>query len=151
MSALLPEVTGRALSERDLPRLASTLAAAGLPVEDLGGRDRSFFAFQDRSGEPVGFAGYELYGTDALLRSVVILPTVRGKGYGRAITEWMMAELARRGAATVFLLTTTAAPFFEKMGFRRLDRSQAPAAIAATTEFGSLCPSTAMFMGRAIS
>jgi amino-acid N-acetyltransferase len=48
------------------------------------------------------------------------------------------------------LLTTTAAAFFEKRGYRRLARTSAPAAIRATTQFSALCPSTATLMVKAM-
>jgi len=57
--------------------------------------------------------------------------------------EEMAAELKVRDT---YLLTTTAAEFFEYLGYRQLDRNLAPAAIALTKEFSSLCPSTAVFM-----
>jgi amino-acid N-acetyltransferase len=46
----------------------------------------------------------------------------------------------------IYLLTTTAAEFFTHLGYRQVDRALAPAAIASTKEFSSLCPSTAVFM-----
>jgi amino-acid N-acetyltransferase len=46
----------------------------------------------------------------------------------------------------MFLLTTTAETFFERRGYRRVDRSQAPLAIQSTSEFASLCPASSAFM-----
>jgi N-acetylglutamate synthase-like GNAT family acetyltransferase len=48
----------------------------------------------------------------------------------------------------VFLLTTTAVPLIARLGFRRIERSEAPATIASTTEFSSLCPASAAIMRR---
>jgi amino-acid N-acetyltransferase len=46
----------------------------------------------------------------------------------------------------IYLLTTTAENFFKKYGFANADRTKAPDAIRTTSEFSSLCPSTAVFM-----
>jgi N-acetylglutamate synthase-like GNAT family acetyltransferase len=123
--------------------LAAALAAAGLPTEDLEDGGRSFFAFED-NGRPIGFGGFELYGEDALLRSVVILQEARGMGYGRAVTEAVLARAHEAGARTAYLLTTTAEAFFEHDGFRRVERSTAPASILATRQATTICATAAL-------
>ena len=52
------------------------------------------------------------------------------------------------GANTAYLLTTDAVQFFERMGFRRIERSAAPADILSTRQAALLCPSTAALMAR---
>jgi amino-acid N-acetyltransferase len=67
-------------------------------------------------------------------------------GLGRRLVtaaEEMATELKVR---EVYLLTTTAAELFKRLGYRQVDRNLAPPAIALTKEFTSLCPSTATFM-----
>ena len=150
-SGPVPELSGSAVDETLMPLLAEALAAEGLPTEDLDGEARRFFAFRDRAGTLVGFAGMELLGANALLRSLIVLPPAREARHGTAIVGWIAAEAARRGVRTLFLLTTTAAPFFEKLGFRRIGRDEAPPAVAATAEFGRLCPSSAVFMARSVA
>jgi amino-acid N-acetyltransferase len=46
----------------------------------------------------------------------------------------------------MYLLTMTAEGFFERRGYRRVDRTQAPLAIKSTPEFASLCPASSAFM-----
>jgi amino-acid N-acetyltransferase len=46
----------------------------------------------------------------------------------------------------LFLLTTTAAPFFARRGFAPVKRSTAPEAMTKSPQFASLCPSTAACM-----
>jgi mannose-6-phosphate isomerase-like protein (cupin superfamily) len=58
--------------------------------------------------------------------------------------------MATRGVRDVYLLTTTAARFFERAGFATIPRDQAPLAICQTTEFRSLCPASATFMGKGV-
>ena len=46
----------------------------------------------------------------------------------------------------IYLLTTTAEAFFERLGYRRVDRMQAPPSIQSTREFASLCPANSAFI-----
>ena len=128
--------------------LAAALRQAGLPVEDLGRAGQRFWRFAADGGDLLGYAGLEGDGPDVLLRSVMIDPAARGRGHGRALVDAMAAEAARRGIARLWLLTLDAAGFFEKAGFVRVPRDTAPPVIAATAEFGSLCPLTAVCMAR---
>ncbi len=125
------------------PDLAAALAAASLPIEDLTDAGRTFYRF-DTDGAPVGYAGYELYGPDALLRSVVVLPEMRGRGFGRAIAEEALGRAYLEGARTAYLLTTTAEEFFEHLGFRPIARTKAPASILATRQATTICATAAL-------
>jgi N-acetylglutamate synthase-like GNAT family acetyltransferase len=94
----------------------------------------------------VGYGGLELFGGDALLRSVVVKPAYRRAGHGRAIVEDLIARATRIGAQEIWLLTSTAPAFFTVMGFSCTPRDAASPAIAASREFSSLCPSSAVLM-----
>lgn len=130
--------------------LAATLGDEGLPTGDLSDPGRRFHAYRTLSGEIVGYAGYEPYGEAAFLRSLVVLPAWRGKGVGKAI----VARLARRAfderARTAWLMTTSAAAFFEAIGFKRTERAMAPQAILDTRQARELCPSSAVVLSRSI-
>jgi amino-acid N-acetyltransferase len=47
---------------------------------------------------------------------------------------------------TLYLLTTTAAPFFERYGYGAVAREEVPRPIRDTTEFTDLCPASATCM-----
>jgi len=56
-------------------------------------------------------------------------------------------DLAKgKGINTFYLLTTTAEDFFKKQSWNVTDRVQVPEEISQTTEFLSVCPSTATCM-----
>lgn len=129
--------------------LRAALAGAGLPVDDLTDAGRSFYRFS-RDGETVGFGGLELYGEAALLRSIVVLSDQQGFGFGHAITLGLLEQAHRKGARAAYLLTETAAPFFQSLGFRPLGRDDAPAAILTTRQAASLCPASAVLMVRSL-
>jgi len=129
--------------------LRAALVAAGLPVDDLSEAGRNFFRLTD-GVNTIGFGGFECHGEHALLRSLVVLPQHRGDGRGKAAAELLMRKASELGARTAYLLTTDAAPFFERLGFRPLERTAAPEEILATRQASSLCPSTAALMARPI-
>ena len=138
------------LKPGDLVRLAELLNAEGLPSGDLREPDVRLFAFRDGDAV-VGFAGLEVYGKDALLRSVVVDPERRRAGLGRAVVEATLAEARRFGATRAFLLTVSAKGYFERLGFASIDRASAPAAILATRQAAGLCPSTAPLMTKSLA
>jgi amino-acid N-acetyltransferase len=95
--------------------------------------------------------GLELHGDVALLRSLVVEPAHRGSGDGVALVAAAEEHARHHGVRQIYLLTTTAAPFFARLGWRDADRDGAPDAIRRTREFSGLCPSTASFMVKAVT
>jgi N-acetylglutamate synthase-like GNAT family acetyltransferase len=138
------------LRPEDLPRLTKLLDAEGLPSGDLCEPGVRLFAFRD-GGAVVGFAGLEVYGKDALLRSVVVDPARRRAGLGRAIVDVTLAEAQKLGATRAFLLTTAAKAYFERLGFASIDRASAPNTILSTRQAAGLCPSTAPLMVKTLA
>lgn len=123
--------------------LRDALTSSDLPTEDLNEPGRAFFRFE-RAGDAVGFGGFELYGADALLRSVVVLPDHRGNGLGTDMSRQLIALARQAGAQRVYLLTTTAAAFFTRLGFEPVDRIDAPPAILSTRQATTICSTAAM-------
>ncbi len=136
-------------ADRDAGMVAA-LQAEGLPTDDLTEPGRRFFVYRTLSGEVVGYAGFELYGTEAFLRSLVVVPSWRGKGVGKAIVSRLTRRAFDEGARTGWLLTTSAAAFFEAIGFKRVERADAPEAILNTRQAKGLCPASAAVLRRAI-
>jgi N-acetylglutamate synthase-like GNAT family acetyltransferase len=130
--------------ERD--GLRAALIRTGLPAADVGEAGLLFWRFETLNDVPVGFGGLEIHGSDALLRSLVILPPLRDIGLGRAIVEVLETEAAARQCQTVYLLTTAQAEFFSRLGYAPCARGEVPEAIRASREFASLCPADAAVM-----
>jgi N-acetylglutamate synthase-like GNAT family acetyltransferase len=129
--------------ERD--GLKAALARGGLPADDVEHDGPLFWRFE-RDDMPVGFAGIEVHGTDALLRSLITLPPLRQQGVGGAMIDKMEVEARARGASAIYLLTNDAVSFFAKRGYAPCGRDGVPAAIAATAQFARLCPASATVM-----
>ena len=102
------------------------------------------------SGAVVGAAALEVYGDAALLRSVVVAAGMQGQGLGRRLTAAALALAAERGVGTVFLLTTTAAAFFERLEFQAIDRERVPDLVRSSVEFQWACPASAVVMQRQV-
>lgn len=124
--------------------LKLALSASGLPTEDLEDAECSFFRAVTSDGSTVGYAGIEACGGDVLLRSIVILPEHRGKALGKALTKETLRSA--NVSSAVFLATTTAAPFFENLGFVVVQRSDVPAVVLATRQLSGICPASATIM-----
>jgi N-acetylglutamate synthase-like GNAT family acetyltransferase len=132
----------------DNPVLTAALEAAGLPTNDLIEPGRHFFRFTN-GDRLIGFIGWELNeDRSALLRSLVVMPSERGKGAGKAIVSWALTRLAELGVADVFVLTTTAESLILKLGFVRCERHSAPASIRESRQFTGLCPASAALLQR---
>ena len=125
--------------------LKAELSYARLPTDDLLETGQMFFG--DGSG---GYGGLHIVGANALVRSVVISPTVRRGGHGRRILEGLASESSATGVTHLWLLTNDQAAFFKSCGFEVADRSTAPEAIRETRQFAGLCPATATFMRREV-
>lgn len=145
-----PFLVDREVSGQD-PGLREALGAAALPVDDLDEPGRRFYAFDSLAGERLGHGGFELYGRDLLLRSMVVAPAARGRGIGAAVLALLLRRAFDQGARQAWLLTTDAAGFFQRQGFTRVERSAAPAAILATRQASTLCAASAALMTRAIT
>jgi amino-acid N-acetyltransferase len=133
----------------DAAAIAALLRAADLPHEDIGPHLENFLVARI-GDEIVGAIGLEVHGLDALLRSLVVAPELRGKGVGDGLTQTIVARARTVGVRRLFLLTTTAEKFFLRRGFAVVARAIVPPAIAGTAEFRSLCPATAVCMARTL-
>jgi amino-acid N-acetyltransferase len=127
------------------------LASANLPTVDLTAAHCEHFFFAGPPGQPTGLIGLELFGAVALLRSLVVVPGRRGGGDGAALLAHAEHHARSNGVHALYLLTTTAEPFFAKHGYTHAPRETAPAAIRSTREFAGICPASSAFMSRILS
>jgi N-acetylglutamate synthase-like GNAT family acetyltransferase len=132
------------------PEVETLLIAGGLPVSDLGSvADLHLFGMRT-DHELIGLVAVEAYATVGLLRSLAVAERHRGAGHGRALVAHAEAWAAQDGLKALYLLTETAAQFFSALGYRPAARSEAPPAIAATSQFTTFCPESATLMRKAL-
>ncbi|MBP6013635.1 MAG: GNAT family N-acetyltransferase [Alphaproteobacteria bacterium] len=133
--------------ESDWSSIEGLLRACDLPI--AGARDHlGDFVLAETQDRVVGCAGAEIFGEEALLRSVAVTGERREQGVGGKMVGAVLANLRGRGVKDVVLLTTTAEEFFAARGFRRIARGEVPASVQASAEFNGACPDSAIVMLR---
>lgn len=147
------EWTIEPLKSEERAQAIDLLAANSLPTDDLRGRDATLLAAHHLPPEATrpafgGVIGLERFGEVGLLRSLAVRRELRGRGLGVALVRAIEALASRSGVRSLYLLTTTAEAFFAANGYARLERDRAPEAIRGTSEFSSVCPKSAVFMGK---
>jgi amino-acid N-acetyltransferase len=134
----------------DLPGVQTLLADCRLPTDGIELLTDNCIAARVGS-KVVGCIALEPYGRSALLRSLAVAPDCRGRSLGRNLCARMVSHARLLGVEQLYLLTTDADRYFAALGFKRIERSEAPAQIQATAQFRSLCPKSAVCMARDIS
>ena len=137
------------LGADELPEVTALLGANGLPTADLSAAIR-FLGVRDGDGLE-GVVGVERHGELGLLRSLAVRQDRRESGLGSALVLEVERLAAAEGVGALYLLTTTAEPFFSRRGYSRIGRDSVPMAIRETSEFALVCPSTAAVMQKALS
>jgi amino-acid N-acetyltransferase len=127
----------------DIKRL---LEASALTTDDLTRELPGNFLVLRQGPDLMAVVGIEGAGPAALLRSLAVSEHLRGGGVGRQMVASAEAMARRRGVISLYLLTTTAADYFLKLGYRNAPRGTAPAVIRSTPQFSWLCPASSSFM-----
>lgn len=140
----------RSARRTDLTSVEHLLASASLPVAGVAEHFGTFVVAEDETAI-IGAAGLELYpGGCAILRSLIVDPRYRGRGVGLALVREAIDQPAAGRLNTVYLLTTTAADFFTRLGFTAVSIDAVPTAMKRSVLFTGACPSAAAIMsGRA--
>jgi N-acetylglutamate synthase-like GNAT family acetyltransferase len=133
--------------ERD--GLKAALSKVGLPTEGIDSPDRVFWRFETDDLVPVGFGGLEIHGEHGLMRSVVTLPPVRGKGIGGQIVAMLEVEARARGCRLLWLITGAGVAYFGGFGYVPCARAEVPDAIRRTGQFTE-CPAGATVMRKTL-
>lgn len=132
--------------KQSLDEVLSLLKSNKLPHHDVRLENNLFISYQDESGKVIGSGGLEFYSAFALLRSVAVDESQRGKAFGKEIVKDLVDRAKRKSVKEIYLLTETAHDFFLKRGFSDVSRDSVPAEIKASSEFASVCPVSAACM-----
>lgn len=118
----------------DLPAIEQLLQESGLPTAGVAEHLTGFVVVQE-GDRVVASAGLEVYDRSALLRSVAVDPAYRNRGLAAGLVRGLLESGRGRGVAEVFLLTTTAADYFRRLGFTPIPRGDVPRTVQASREF----------------
>lgn len=146
----MKDIRVTAFRAEDKPELEAFLQMQKLPTVDLNPKMLADFLVARREGILVGTAGLERHAKMGLLRSVAVDKGLRGVGLGKRLVMGMEDRARGRGVKQMFLLTDGAEDFFLAMGYRPLDRLDAPSGIRHTQQFRDLCPASATFMTKVL-
>jgi [ribosomal protein S18]-alanine N-acetyltransferase len=107
----LPEMTLREMTWRDIPAL--TALEAQLFADDpwseqtwwaeLAGRPRRSYVVAEQGGTVLGYAGIDAGGEVADVMTIAVAPAAQGKGLGRVLMNWLIAQARRAGAEHLML------------------------------------------------
>lgn len=135
-------------SAADVVEIQSLLEAAGLPRDGLLTVPTRVVVAR-RHHEVVAAGALERHGSDGLIRSLVVSPEVRSQGVGSGIVAELERQAVDWGLDGAYLLTESAAGFFERLGYRGIGRDEAPDAVRQSAEWATVCDQTAIPMMRA--
>lgn len=135
----------RPAASKDWPAIRRMLLAGGLPLD--GAQDHlAHFMVGEAGGKLVCVGGLELYGADALLRSVAVNEESRGNGWGKQLLDRLTEQAAGLGIGRLYLLTTTADAYFSRLGYSEVSRAEIPDLLRGSREFQGACPASATAM-----
>lgn len=132
---------------KNYPRAISLLTSYGLLTSDLASDSVKLWAAED-NGALVDVIGIEHAGDIGLLRSLAVSKSYQGSGIAKQLCDLVFDYAKTGGVTQIYLLTETAAGFFERMGFREVARGRVPDSLRATAQFSALCPESATVMAR---
>lgn len=137
------ELAGAALfSTTDLPpNIRYKVTAAG-DLQEAQGEGRIWVAMNDRQ-KVVGFALADVVDRQGYLTEVDVLPEFARRGIGtrlvQTVADWASASRFRSLSLVTFRHLPWNAPFYEKLGFRKLDSAEhGPELESLITEEGRL-------------
>jgi amino-acid N-acetyltransferase len=135
----------RSAQDDDRNGIIELLEKVKLPINDLPAQIDQFLIVE--SGQEitavVGLEKYEDYG---LLRSLAVDPLQRGKHLAVDLVKQLEENARNQGVRGIYLLTETAAAFFEKQGYQKIERNITPAALQQSSQFSYICPQSATVM-----
>jgi amino-acid N-acetyltransferase len=132
-------------NQDDLGQAVDLLREFDLAYTDLDQSNIRLFRFSE-SGRLVGLGGLEIYGNQALLRSIAVAKEFQDKKAGRFICNWLEKWAAENHLSELYLLTTTASGFFAHLDYRVIRRDIFPEPLKQTSQFSELCPASSVCM-----
>jgi N-acetylglutamate synthase-like GNAT family acetyltransferase len=152
----------RAARVTDWLAIESLLADAELPLEGARERLCEFVVATGATGALLGCVALERYPAApantadgaarawVVMRSVAVVSEALCLGLRASLVESLLAAARAEELADVTLLTTTAADYFPRFGFRQIAREAAPLAVRESIEFREACPESAVVMTLAL-
>ena len=136
-------------SQNSFTAAVRLLESCGLPTSDID-PGTQLFVMED-GDKVIGTIAVEYDYNDALLRSLSVEANYRNKGVGEELVSFIENYVRQQGVQNIFILTTTAEKFFSGKGYTPIERTEVPQFIQSTSEFSSVCPSSAVVMKKSLT
>lgn len=130
--------------------IVNLLKSNNLPMEDLPAV-LDFFYVAVEEDQLVGLIGMELYSSYALLRSMVVSEACRNKNIASQLVQQLENDAIAIGIECIYLLTETARQYFERKGYKKIEREEVPLALQQSSEFSHVCPRSAIVMKKSLT
>lgn len=134
----------------DLGQIVLLLKESNLPVEDIDSNSSIQFIVAKFDDTLVGSVALERFNSICLFRSICVKEEFRNDGVGFTLVNKILLLARNENISDLYLLTSSAETYFEKFGFMKLNRNEAPLQIQESSQFKDLCPSSAIFMHKAL-
>lgn len=140
----------RPAAPEDLAAIETLLSLCLLPAEGVRAADTTMFVAETERGI-VGCAGLcDFSDGSGLLRSVAVMPGYRKQNIARHLFQHILAVADQRSIGDLYLLTATAAEYFQPLGFRLVSRHDAPATLLASPHVKRLAGQAANLLHRKV-
>lgn len=139
------------IKEEERNQLIALLNEANLPFSDLP-QTLNHFYLAKKNERTIGSIGLELFGSLALLRSMVVKKGMQGEGIGKKLLQQLISGTKedQLGLEEIFLITEHAEKFFWASGFKTIAREDVPEMLKELPQFKSICPTSAAVMKKEV-
>jgi HAD superfamily hydrolase (TIGR01457 family) len=145
----LPPARFRQATPDDAGAVRSLLEEAGLQADGAEKRIHgTIVSSESPEAEIDATACLQTEDRFGILRSVAVRKPLQGKGLGMLAVAGAIGQARARGLHHVSLFTETAPAFFERLGFRKIDRSELPEPVRVSSHAAEECAVTATAMVR---
>jgi N-acetylglutamate synthase-like GNAT family acetyltransferase len=133
--ALRKKLEGKLVIEqtRDLGIVRAILSGADMTTESLEWPPACYLIAYFGT-EPVGVVGVEPSLDAALIRSLYVVDSMRGRGIGAELVAAARKAAHTRGARSLYLFSTDAGDFFRRFGFVEVPVAQLVAALGSAPQ-----------------
>ena len=118
----------------DIPAITTLLNESNLPPDDLE-RWIDNFLVLTIEGKIEGCIGLEQWDSIGLLRSFVVSENYRSRGLGIRLYTKLIALAKEMNLSSIILLAMAASDFFEKNGFKFINRNETPKSVNNSVQF----------------
>jgi N-acetylglutamate synthase-like GNAT family acetyltransferase len=125
----------------DLFELRLFLTTAELTLSGIGDPALPLWIVVDADGRIEGTTGFEVAGSHALIRSVAVAPSLRGRGLGTELARFALERASEAGAVTAWLFSSRSGAFWRTLGFEPADRDELARVLASTYQVGAFADS----------